>query len=66
MCFDDLTLAVDGVVSGGVAALVHLLQARGDVGGGKSHPGSNGSGFPFDPLPLLIAAALTFNFHHFL
>ena len=28
--------------------------------------GSNGSGFPFDPLPLLIAAALTFNFHHFL
>ena len=27
--------------------------------------GSNGSGFPFDPLPLLIAAALTFNFHHF-
>ena len=26
--------------------------------------GSNGSGFPFDPLLLLIAAALTFNFHH--
>ena len=26
--------------------------------------GSNGSGFPFDPQPLLIVAALTFNFHH--
>ena len=26
--------------------------------------GSKGSGFPFDLLPLLIAAALTFNFHH--
>ena len=27
--------------------------------------GSNGSGFPFDPQPLLIAPALTFNFHRF-
>ena len=40
MCFDDLTPAVDGEVGSGVPALVHLLQARGDVGGGKSHPGN--------------------------
>ena len=48
VCFDDLTLAFDGVVGGGVPVLVQLPQARGDVGGGKSHPGSNGSGSGFE------------------
>ena len=48
VCFDDLTPAVDGEVGSGVPALVHLLQARGNVGGGKSHPGNVGSGSKFE------------------
>ena len=48
VCFDDLTLAVDGVVGGRVPVLVQLPQARGNVGGGKSHPDSNGSGSGFE------------------
>ena len=47
VCFDDLTPADDGVVGGRVPVLVHLPQARGNVGYGKSHPG-NGSGSEFE------------------